>query len=121
MSWLLLNSNLKGHIEQPNYYFAHTDTTAAANLDVLMLTQGYRRFVWKQLLADKYPPFTGKPENGLEISGQVTNETGGPIVKDKISLVALDGGPMLNQLTDSAGKFDFTGLDFVRRGPFYAE
>lgn len=113
LSWLLLNSNLKGHIEQPNYYFEHTDTATAANLDVLMLTQGYRRFVWKQLLADKYPPFAEKPENGLEISGQVTNATGDPIVKDKISLIALDGGPMLNQLTDSAGKFDFTGLDFV--------
>jgi hypothetical protein len=78
-----------------------------------MLAQGYRRFAWKQLLADKYPPLTEKPENGLQIAGQVTNVTGGPIAKDKINLIALDGGPMLNQLTDSAGKFDFTGLDFA--------
>lgn len=113
LSSLLLNSDLKGYIEQPNYYFAHPDTTTAANLDVLMLAQGYRRFAWKQLLADKYPPFTEKPENGLQIAGQVTNVTGAPIVKDKINLIALDGGPMLNQLTDSAGKFDFTGLDFA--------
>jgi len=113
LSSLLLNSDLKGYIEQPNYYFAHPDTATAANLDVLMLAQGYRRFAWKQLLADKYPPFTEKPENGLQIAGLVTNATGGPIAKDKINLIALDGGPMLNQLTDSAGKFDFTGLDFA--------
>ncbi len=113
LSSLLLNSDLKGYIEQPDYYFAHTDTAITANLDVLMLTQGYRRFVWKQLLAGKYPPFTEKPENGLEITGQVTNLTGGPIAKEKVNLVAVDGGPMLNQLTDSAGKFDFTGLEFA--------
>jgi hypothetical protein len=113
LSSLLLNSDLKGYIEQPNYYFAHPDTGTAANLDVLMLTQGYRRFAWRQLLADKYSPFTEKPENGLEITGQVTNLSGGPIVKEKVNLIAVDGGPMLNQLTDSAGKFDFTGLDFA--------
>ena len=51
LSNLLLTSDLKGYVEQPNYYF--TSNNAAGDLDVLMLTQGYSRFEWKQVLDDK--------------------------------------------------------------------
>ena len=33
-----------------------------ADLDVLMLTQGYRRFEWAKLLKDDFPPLTFEPE-----------------------------------------------------------
>ncbi len=118
LSWLLLSSDLKGYIEQPGYYFAHTDTVTNANLDVLMLTQGYRRFVWKQVLNDKYPTVIPTPENSLKISGLVTSSTGKPMVKEKVALVSLNGGPILNQLTDTAGRFNFTGLDFADSARF---
>jgi hypothetical protein len=48
---LLLTSELKGNIEQPNYYFNNT-REAYNNLDILLLTQGYRGFVWKTVLSD---------------------------------------------------------------------
>jgi len=118
LSWLLLNSDVKGYIEQPNYYFAHTNVETSANLDVLMLTQGFRRFVWKQLLDDKYPPFIAKPESSLQIGGLVTGLTGKPIIKEKVTVVSLQGGPILNQVTDSAGRFNFTGLDFIDGASF---
>ncbi len=37
---LLLTSDLKGYVEQPNYYFTDTSANAAKDLDVLMLTKG---------------------------------------------------------------------------------
>ncbi len=77
-----------------------------------MLTQGYRRFVWKQLLTDGYPQPTAKPENGLEIKGLVTTLQGKPIKNAKVNLVNIEGGPMLTQAIDTSGRFDFTNLLF---------
>lgn len=112
LTWLLLGSDLRGYIEQPNYYFAHTSPETSADLDVLMLTQGFRRFVWKKLLDDKYPPFRIKPDSGLAISGLISNGAGKPAVGEHVDLISLDGGPVLSQLTDTAGRFSFTGLEF---------
>ena len=112
LSWLLLSSDLKGNIEQPNYYFNHINKETQANLDILMLTQGYRRFVWKQLLNNQYQPQVTEPDKGLEIKGLVTDLQGKPIPKGKVNLINLEGGPMLNNMTDTAGRFSFTGLNF---------
>ena len=43
-SQLLLNSELKGTIEQPGYYFNSDDSERKGNLDLLMMTQGWRQF-----------------------------------------------------------------------------
>ncbi|MFA6275864.1 MAG: carboxypeptidase regulatory-like domain-containing protein, partial [Pedobacter sp.] len=55
LSSLLLTSDLKGYIEKPNYYFIKTDDKKLGDLDKLMLTQGYRRFAYKDILAGRYP------------------------------------------------------------------
>ena len=66
---LLLTSELKGYIEQPNYYFTNKSEKAKADLDVLMLTQGYRRYEWKQVLDNKPQMAAYKPEKTLELRG----------------------------------------------------
>jgi hypothetical protein len=52
-SYLLLNSDLKGYIEKPNAYFEMDNLRSKLYLDYLMLTQGWRRFVWKELAQQK--------------------------------------------------------------------
>jgi hypothetical protein len=52
LSYLLLTTDLKGYVEKPNYYFANVTGETRRDLDVLMLSQGYRRFSSKQLLND---------------------------------------------------------------------
>jgi len=112
ISNLLLASDLKGYVEQPNYYFADTSTTARNNLDVLLLTQGYRRFEWKQVLDNSYPPIAYQPEKGLEIDGMVKNLFGKPINKGTITLLPSNGGPLLTSITDDKGVFRFSNLIF---------
>ena len=112
ISNLLLTSDLKGYVEQPNYYFTDTGAKARINLDVLMLTQGYRRFEWKQLLDNSYPPIAYQPEKGLEISGTVKNLFGKPINKGTITLLPSKGGPLLSSVTDDKGIFHFSNLIF---------
>lgn len=50
-SHFLLNSELKGEIEQPGYYFQTKDPNRKKLLDLLMMTQGWRQFLWNH--ADK--------------------------------------------------------------------
>ncbi len=110
---LLLTSDIKGYLEQPNYYFTDTSASAAKNLDVLMLTQGYRRFTWKQVLSNKDSLLVNQPEKGLEINGMVKNLFGKPIQNGTISLVPSKGGPVWSSVSDEKGIFHFSNLVFT--------
>ncbi|AQG77972.1 TonB-dependent receptor plug domain-containing protein [Spirosoma montaniterrae] len=70
-SHLLLSSDLVGTIEQPGYYFNPANTDRFAKLDLLLMTQGWRRFAWTDVLAET-PAVTKYPvERGLTLSGRV--------------------------------------------------
>jgi hypothetical protein len=105
---LLLTADLKGYIEQAGYYFNQVNSKTLADLDVLMLTQGYRRFEWKQVLSgkDSLPAF--EPERSLQISGYVKTSGGKPLPGSKVSLLTTTGGLfMLDTLTNQNGRFSF--------------
>ena len=52
-SWIWLLSDLEGYIENPQYYFTETGEEVAAAMESLMLTQGWRRFEWENVLDPK--------------------------------------------------------------------
>jgi hypothetical protein len=47
---LLLSSELKGYIEDPAYYFESDAQQYLQALDLLMMTQGWRRYSWEQTI-----------------------------------------------------------------------
>src|SRR6185437_12465475 len=100
---LLLTSDLKGTIEQPNYYFNNLNNKTNNDLDLVMLTHGYRRFEWKKLLSNEYTPIAFQPEKGLEVNGKVTNLFGKPIAKGAVTLIPAKGGPVLSAVSDNKG------------------
>lgn len=110
---LLLKSDLKGFIEQPNYYFNHINQETTGNLDLVMLTHGYRRFQWKPLLDNSYPALAYQPEKGLEISGIAKSIWGKPLVNATVSLLPRHGGDILSQITGNDGSFTFSNLIFT--------
>jgi len=112
LSHLLLTSDLKGYIEQPNYYFRHNDDTTRANLDILMLTQGYRRFEWKPLLAGKTTAPVYQPEKFIKLSGYVKTLSGKPVAGAKINLftASAQGLFILDTLADKDGHFVFKDM-----------
>ncbi|MFI5159744.1 MAG: TonB-dependent receptor plug domain-containing protein [Sphingobacteriales bacterium] len=114
LSYLLLTSNLKGYVEQPNYYFANKTDQLHSELDNLMLTQGYRRFTWKQLMKGDNPPFAFTPEKTLTISGMEKNAAGTPVPNRDVMLMSVTNGSMLGEKTDQTGKFVFDNVP-----PFY--
>ncbi|NIJ45523.1 hypothetical protein FHR24_001991 [Wenyingzhuangia heitensis] len=70
-SWLLLNSDLRGSVKNPGYFFEkENDLKRRYLLDLLLMTHGWRRFTWTDLLTKQdtiTPKF--KPETGLFIAG----------------------------------------------------
>lgn len=49
LTHLLLESDVKGHIEKPAKYFHDKSRIAKYNLDLIMLTNGWRRFNWMKM------------------------------------------------------------------------
>jgi len=71
-AYLYLTSDLKGRIESPEYYFHHPEDKQA--MDNLMLSHGWRRFRWDEVVHHSVPDFKFSPEyNGAIISGTVVD------------------------------------------------
>jgi len=115
---LLLTSDLKGYVEQPNYYFNKINDTTTTNLDLVMLTHGYRRFEWKEILNGGQPPATYRSESGISIRGTAKNLLGKPLIHGTVSLISTMGGPVRSVETDEKGNFEFTGLDITDTAKF---
>ena len=107
---LLLTSDLKGYIEKPNYYFINPSDQTKADLDILMLTQGYRRFEWKRVLDNSPAPITFQPERSLELSGVIKTPSGKPVPNGKVLLMSTKANLLRDTTTDANGNFKFTDL-----------
>jgi hypothetical protein len=109
---LLLTSDLTGYVENPGYYFRTPSAATALHLDDLLLTQGWRRFVWKTVLAGQAPPIRFSPEQQLSLVGQVVSEHGQrPIPNSQLTF--LQTRPTKNVITGATGpdgRFAFVGI-----------
>lgn len=76
LSYLLLSSDVKGKVEQPDYYFSQTKPEVRRHMDILLMTQGWRRFKWDNILKSdlSLPEFVA--ERGIGISGEITRQNG---------------------------------------------
>jgi hypothetical protein len=71
-NYFWLTSELVGTVESPSSYFNFGDPQRSESVDNLMLTNGWRRFKWEDVLNDKAPSFEFIPEiAGKIITGKV--------------------------------------------------
>jgi hypothetical protein len=93
ISWLYLSSDLNGFIESPEYYFTNTDMKADDALDNLLLTQGWRRFKWNDVLENRKPNFEFLPEiEGPVVNGKIINKITGLPVPHSTAFLSVPGG-----------------------------
>lgn len=117
VSYFWLSSELKGNIESPSYYFNTNSEEANKALDNLVLTQGWRRFNWSEILNKDIPQFKFLPEvNGHLINGQITNKTGSAKKYRKLYL-SIPGSRIqfYDGESDTTGRFLFNPKDFYGR------
>lgn len=69
MTNLLLESDLKGYVENPDYYFEADDEKHRLALDLLMLVQGWRRYDWKSIEKPETFAMDYLPEQKMVIYG----------------------------------------------------
>jgi hypothetical protein len=75
-SYFWLESEIKGKIERPTAYFDTANHDRFKQIDLLLLTQGWRDFVWKHI-EKNIPKFPGHEiERGLKITGHVKKLVG---------------------------------------------
>ncbi len=102
---LLLASDLKGNIENPASYF-RDDTDSAWALELLMLTQGWRRYDIAAITRND-PLYPAEAlEIGPEISGAVKSLlTGKPAEGIEVSAASMKDGCFVQTRTDANGTF----------------
>ena len=69
-SYFLMESDIRGKVHNPGYYFDLRNPKRLEHLDNLLLTQGWRDFVWKTT-PKASDSFYYKVEKGITISGKV--------------------------------------------------
>jgi len=109
-SWFLLESDIRGTVEDPAYYFDPDNPDRISNLDLLLCTQGWRDFKWK------YENQVFRPEYGITVSGRVTKVmTENPMQNAVVTAIFRKekNELMLTSATDSTGLFNFDEVDFT--------
>lgn len=76
ISHFLLTSDIKGRVHNPSYYFSANNDTINQQLDLVMLTHGWRRFKWEDIVKGKLPKITYPKDTAyLALSGKVYGAT----------------------------------------------
>jgi len=107
LSSLLISSELQGFVEKPNYYFHQINEKKIADLDLLMMTQGYRKFSYKQILAGNEPIISVLPEQGIEFTGTLRTSNGMPVSNGSLKLVVPESRFYAETKSNLKGEFKF--------------
>lgn len=109
---VLLADDLKGNVENPGWYFSKGDSISkAAALDVLLLTQGWVNYNWKDVFSAKPKQLAYKAEPEFAVKGRVINVFNTPVETSNIFLLGLRPTTILQTQTNAAGEFSFTGIN----------
>lgn len=111
VSYLTLSSDIYGYIEEPGLYFVEDDPLASKKIDLLMRTQGWRRFDVEQILAETTPAPTIPYESMVEIKGSVKGFFGNAARNPVIHVLNADLNYFDSFKLDNSNLFKLQGLD----------
>jgi hypothetical protein len=104
-----------GPVESPAFYFRDTVKAKEENIDNLMLTHGWRKYNWEQLLKGKsFSPVYAPELNGHIIVGKVVNGKTHSAVPNADTYLSIPSGRTQFRTTtsDSKGMVKFELTDF---------
>lgn len=100
LAYCYLSSQIRGRICNPTYYFDEKNSDRKETLDLLLLTQGWRRYVWNAV----EPDYQGQPFLTDEINGIQT-------LKSKKKAKQNEGAEQLIQIFGAKGNSQFIWTD----------
>jgi hypothetical protein len=125
ISHLLLTSDIKGQVYNPWYYFSANTDAVNKNLDLVMLTHGWRRFKWDDIVSGKLPKISfPKDTTYLSLSGKVYGVTPSQL-RDKAHIILVvsqkggDGNKIAYLPVEPDGAFNDPSLIFFDTAHIY--
>ena len=106
----LLSNDIRGKVYQPAYYFSSDADSVAEHLDLVMLTNGWRKFDWDKIKAGILPVQIFPKETDLmKITGRVFGSSTTKLSNDLLLNLIING-------KDSSKKFVF--IPVLKDGSF---
>ena len=114
LTHLLLQSDLKGHISNPALLFKDKKRATLHSLDLVMLTNGYRKFDWTNIWEKQDVKKEFNFAKGLVVSGKVRRTNNKPMPEAALNVVAKSSDlmGMLSTKTGLDGKFVIPDFNF---------
>ncbi len=114
LTQLLLQSDIKGHVEDPGQLFQDRKRSTINKLDLVMLTHGWRKFPWQEVWNGQYGQKEFDFEKGLILSGKAMGKFGKPLPNVNLNIVAKSGESlgMYSAKTEVGGKFIVPDFNF---------
>ncbi len=118
-SAFLLTADLKGGVINPGYYFANKEVTTLRHLDLLLMTQGWRRFEWKKIINNEFATLKYPVESGISIRGKLTKSDRDASIKDGHVAFVIKGEDSTRIMADARvtdkGEFLLSDINYKKR------
>ncbi len=122
-SYLLIDSELKGQVNNPSDFFVDDqENSSGVKLDLLMLVQGWRNYIWNDFEKEKV--VLTEPKFGFDIDGKLLNlSKRKKIANSEVTLTVGDasGVKLFSTRTDKNGSFNFKNISFVDTATFFIQ
>ena len=109
MSDLLLTEELKGYVYNPAQYFYKNDLITKRNVDLVMMTNGWRRYNWEKIMKGYLPNFPSVKKKYISFAGDILDKkTNKPIDGGTLTTIFKNKKEILGNINipiDSTGKF----------------
>ncbi len=109
LSQLMLEGDVQGKIEEPNFYFDKSEANSVKARDYLMMTRGWRRFTWKKILEMDSVSAPHPPERAI-VAG-IFKARGNVAIPSADIRIVVEGDTIRRAATNSDGKFYISNLD----------
>jgi hypothetical protein len=118
---VLLTSDIKGYVHHPAYYFSSEADSVIAHLDLVMMTNGWRRFKWEDALAGKFPKINHPPSEYLTINGKINGLTKAQLSQQELTgiLEINKKQEFISMPVESDGTFSIPGMIFFDTAKLY--
>ncbi len=118
-SRLLLTADLPGYVHNPAWYFRTSSDSSTKAADLLMMTNGWRRFKWRSLLSQPLPSLRYKDPGYITVKGTVNIFGRQKTMNNKEYLLFITSGDSTRSMemvtTNDLGEFKADSLVFYEK------
>lgn len=115
-SAFLLNADIKGYVHHPSWYFTNEGEMADNALDLVMMTNGWRRFRWEELSLKTTAPLRYQDPGFIQVKGLVNMGHTRKVFADKnflLKIITADTAANMQMIkTDAKGEFVIDSMFF---------